>query len=73
MATIAYDPERKLVWMLSKHGNVNFRIPSKDVSYADLSKATPMEWDVWWPKYDKWNHSGCQSGCIRRGDPKCVW
>ena len=22
---------------------------------------------------DEWNHSGCQSGCVRRGDAKCVW
>jgi len=22
---------------------------------------------------EDYNHSGCQSGCIRRGDPKCIW
>lgn len=23
--------------------------------------------------HDDWNHSSCQSGCIRRGAPKCSW
>lgn len=23
--------------------------------------------------YDEWNHSGCQSQCILRGDSKCGW
>lgn len=23
--------------------------------------------------HDEWNHAECQSGCIRRGDPKCLW
>ena len=23
--------------------------------------------------HDEYNHSGCLSGCIRRGDPNCRW
>lgn len=23
--------------------------------------------------YDEWNHSGCQSRCIKRGDNLCQW
>lgn len=23
--------------------------------------------------YDEWNHSGCQSSCIRRGAKECRW
>ena len=23
--------------------------------------------------YDEWNHSGCQSSCIRRGHSTCRW
>lgn len=23
--------------------------------------------------HDEWNHSGCQSGCTRRGDRECGW
>jgi len=23
--------------------------------------------------HDEWNHSGCQSGCTRRGDRECRW
>lgn len=23
--------------------------------------------------HDEWNHSGCQSRCIRRGDALCQW
>ena len=23
--------------------------------------------------HDEWNHSDCQSACIRRGAEKCVW
>jgi hypothetical protein len=22
---------------------------------------------------EDWNHSGCQSRCVRRGDPTCQW
>lgn len=23
--------------------------------------------------YDEWNHSGCQSSCVRRGGKECRW
>lgn len=43
----------------------------KDISLEELEKRKARE--VPYEEYEKWNHDECQSGCIRRGAPKCLW
>jgi hypothetical protein len=46
-------------------------IVGKDISLEELEKAKARE--IPYEEFEKWNHDECQSGCIRRGDLKCLW
>lgn len=47
--------------------SIGFRVPS-EITEKQLKslKAVEIPWD-------EWAHSGCQSGCVRRGDTACCW
>lgn len=39
----------------------------------DISRRQLSALHVTQVSYDEWNHSGCQSRCVLRGDDRCQW
>ena len=67
-STLHRERENRKVTVRSRGVGVVPDPPSPNELECDRRKRTMTA-----EAYDKWNHSECQSGCVRRGDKKCLW
>lgn len=75
----AHDPKSKRAWRFraseawyrrNDNGHavsIGFTV-GEDITLRKLKALNATE-----VPYDEWNHSGCQSSCVKRGDKSCRW